>query len=187
MEKPIWTHVFNESTLVLEGVTLAEVVEFVVQVLVDLARGTVLHEKTAENTLAAHPENLAVKGNCTLETASRILIPIMGICFPFHIPGHTGILGTLALTETTVSTNSASQVEFTGTSTGVHGDGLADDEAIADQLADGLARVGVGDLAHLIGIEPDLALAAADHGRRKALLSTKVDPERKKIQRSVSR
>jgi hypothetical protein len=64
----------------------------------------------------------------------------------------------------------------------VHGDGLADNEAIADQLADGLARVGVGDLAHLIGIEPDLALAAADHGRRKALLGTEVDPgERKKF------
>jgi hypothetical protein len=34
--------VFDESTLVLEGVTLAEMVEFVVKVLVDLARGTVL-------------------------------------------------------------------------------------------------------------------------------------------------
>ena len=46
---------FDESTLVLEGVTLAEVVELVVQVLVDLAGGTVLDEETAQNTLAAHP------------------------------------------------------------------------------------------------------------------------------------
>lgn len=75
-----------------------------------------------------------------------------------------------------MSTHSASGVEFTGTGAGVHGDGLADDQAIADQLADSLARVGVGDFAHLIGIEPDLALTAADHGRRKALLGGEVDP-----------
>lgn len=44
----------------LEGVTLAQVVEFVVEVLVDLSRGTVLDEETAENTLTTHPEDLAV-------------------------------------------------------------------------------------------------------------------------------
>jgi hypothetical protein len=36
--------VFDESTLVLEGVTLAQVVELVVEVLVDLSAGTVLDE-----------------------------------------------------------------------------------------------------------------------------------------------
>lgn len=92
------------------------------------------------------------------------------------IPGHTSVLGTLALTEATVTTVAASLVELTGAGTGVHGDGLADDEAIADELADGLARVGVGDLAHLIGVEPNLALAAADHGGGEALLGGKVDP-----------
>lgn len=51
---------FNESTLVLEGVTLGEVVELVVEVLVDLSCGTVLYEKTAEDTETAHPEDLAV-------------------------------------------------------------------------------------------------------------------------------
>jgi hypothetical protein len=51
--------VFNESTLVLEGVTLGEVVELVVEVLVDLSGGAVLDEKTAEDTEAAHPEDLA--------------------------------------------------------------------------------------------------------------------------------
>jgi len=34
--------VFNQCSLVLEGITLAQVVEFVVEVLVDLAAGTVL-------------------------------------------------------------------------------------------------------------------------------------------------
>jgi len=52
--------VFNKSTLVLEGVTLAQVVQLVVEVLIDLAAGTVLDEETAEDTLAAHPEHLAV-------------------------------------------------------------------------------------------------------------------------------
>jgi hypothetical protein len=51
--------VLNQGALVLEGITLAQVVQFVVQVLVDLARGTVLDEETAENTLTAHPEDLA--------------------------------------------------------------------------------------------------------------------------------
>jgi hypothetical protein len=34
--------VFNKSTLVLEGVTLGQVVELVVKVLIDLSGGTVL-------------------------------------------------------------------------------------------------------------------------------------------------
>jgi hypothetical protein len=55
------TYVFNESTLVLEGVTLGEMVELVVEVLVDLAGSAVLDEKTAEDTEAAHPEDLAIQ------------------------------------------------------------------------------------------------------------------------------
>lgn len=58
----------------------------------------------------------------------------------------------------------------------MHGNRLADDEAIAHKLADGLAGVGVGDLVDLIGIEPDFALATANHGGGEALLGTKVDP-----------
>ena len=40
---------FDESTFVLEGVTLAEVVELVVEVLVDLASGAVFDEEAAED------------------------------------------------------------------------------------------------------------------------------------------
>lgn len=54
------TYVLNKTALVLEGVTLGEVVELVVKVLVDLAAGAILHEKTAEDPLAAHPKNLPV-------------------------------------------------------------------------------------------------------------------------------
>jgi hypothetical protein len=58
----------------------------------------------------------------------------------------------------------------------VHGHRLADDEAIADQLSDGLSGVGIGDFVHFVGIEPDLALSAAHDGRSETLLSTEVDP-----------
>ena len=139
----------DQGTLVLEGVTLAEVVQLVVQVLVDLAGGTVLDEKTAEDTETAHPQNLA---------------------------GHTGVLGTLPLTVTPVATDAAGGGQLTGTGTRVHGDGLADDEAIGDELADGLAGVGVGDFVDLVGVKPDLALAAADDRGGQALLSTEIDP-----------
>ncbi len=58
----------------------------------------------------------------------------------------------------------------------MHGDGLANDKAIGDELADGLARVGVGNLVALVRVEPDLALATVGHRRREALLSTEVHP-----------
>ena len=58
----------------------------------------------------------------------------------------------------------------------MHRHRLADNQSIADQLADRLSGVGVGDLRGLIGVQPDLALATADHGGREALLCAKVDP-----------
>ena len=42
------TDMLNQCTLVLEGVTLAEMVEFMIEVLVDLARGSVFDEETTE-------------------------------------------------------------------------------------------------------------------------------------------
>ncbi len=58
----------------------------------------------------------------------------------------------------------------------VHGDRLADDEAIGHEFADGLAGIGVGDFVDFVGVEPDLAFAAADDGCGEALLRAKVDP-----------
>lgn len=76
-----------------------------------------------------------------------------------------------------MSANPSGSGQLSGAGTGVHGDGLADDETILDELADGLAGVGVGDFADLVGVEPDLALSAADNGRREALLRAEVDPK----------
>lgn len=44
----------------LESVTLAEMIELMVQVLVDLATSAIFDQETAEDTEASHPENLAV-------------------------------------------------------------------------------------------------------------------------------
>ena len=59
------THVFDQSPLVLKGISLAEMVQFVVEVLVDLARGTVLDEEAAQDAETAHPEDLAGKESKT--------------------------------------------------------------------------------------------------------------------------
>lgn len=46
---------FNQSTLVLEGVTLAELIEVVVEMFVDLSCSTILYKKASENSKASHP------------------------------------------------------------------------------------------------------------------------------------
>ena len=79
-----------------------------------------------------------------------------------HVPRHPSILGTLPLTETPVSADPPRSSQVPGASTGVHRNRLADDEAIADELTDGLARVGVADFVGLVRVEPDLALTTAD-------------------------
>ena len=56
------TYVFDKGTLVLERVTLAQMVELVVEVFVDLATGAVLDEQTAEDSETAHPKNVARLG-----------------------------------------------------------------------------------------------------------------------------
>lgn len=140
--------VLNQSTLVLEGVTLAQLVQAVVKVLVDLAGLTVLDEEPAEDTEAAHPKDLG---------------------------GHTSIGGTLTLTETGVTTSTLGELKSTSAGTGVHRDGLLDNQTVGNELADSLTRVGVGDLVHLIGVHPDLPLTAVHDGRSEALLSAKID------------
>lgn len=41
------TYMLDESTLVLEGVALAEVIKFMIEMLIDLAAGTILDEEAA--------------------------------------------------------------------------------------------------------------------------------------------
>ena len=76
--------------------------------LVDLARLPVLPQQPAQHPLPPHPQ---------------------------HLRRHTCVGGTLPLTEATVATVATGQVQLAGARPGVGGDGLADDEAIGDQLA----------------------------------------------------
>lgn len=137
----------DHSTLVLESVTLGLAVEEVVEVLVDLTLLSVLGENTTENTLAAHPQNL-----------NR----------------HTGIGSTLTLTVACVAAVTASLVESPRAASGGAHDGLANDEAIGDKLANLLTGVGKTDLRSLVRVEPDLVGAHAKDVGRKALLESEV-------------
>ena len=94
------------------------------------------------------------------------------------IPRHPRITCSLSLSKSSVSPNPSSSSQLPRTCTRVHSNLLANDETIGYELADSLAGVGVGDFVHFIRIEPDLALAAANDGRRKALLSAEIDPGR---------
>ena len=96
----------------------------------------------------------------------------------YDSPRHSGVRGTLSLTHTPVPSSPPRSGQLPGARARVHGNRLADDEAIADKLADRLAGVGVGDLVDLVRVEPDLALATVGHGGRQALLSAEVDPVR---------
>lgn len=62
----------NQGALVLEGVTLGGVVQLMVEMLVDLAGGTVLDQQAAEDTLAAHPENLPVVREVSSSSSSYV-------------------------------------------------------------------------------------------------------------------
>ena len=82
----------NQRSLMLECVTLAQVVEFVVEVFVDLAAGTVLDEKTAEDSETAHPDDLATSQSASgLQTQPhpRDVISYLGMrasAVPFLLP-----------------------------------------------------------------------------------------------------
>lgn len=188
----------DQRPLVLKRIALREVVKLVIEVLVDLAAGTVLDEEATEDPLAAHPQNLPIV-RCQHTPPRQVLVSsssstpkiadppaIVRVCVCVcgcvwagsgrHVLRHAGIGGTLALSEAAVAADPAGEVQLAGARARVHCDGLLDDEAIGNQLADGLPRVGVGDLADLAGVQPDLALAAAQDGRRQALLGPQVNP-----------
>ena len=175
------TYVLNKRTLVLEGVTLAQVVELVVKVLVNLAGGTVLHQQATQDTQTAHPHDGPIHEPVSTSSPTMDLpsSSAPSCCFfwrGLNLRRHSSVRRTLPLTVATVPPDSPRGRQLTRTAPRVHGDRLLDDEAIGNQLADGLARVGVGDLVDFVRVQPDLALAAASDGRRQALLRAEGDP-----------
>ncbi len=119
-----------------------------VEVLVDLARLAVLAQQTAQDTLAAHPHDLG---------------------------GHAGLRRTLAVTLSGTTAGTLGGGGGAGTRSRAADDGLADDLAVADELADVGTRVGVANVVLLGGVEPDLALTASKDRGREALLCSEVD------------
>jgi len=102
----------HEDTLVLEHVTLALHVQRVVQMSVDLLGFTILLEQSSQDSHTSHPQ---------------------------YLHGHTCVRCTLPLSCAGVTTLPAGDGVFAYASARVHGNGLADDETIFDELADVLA------------------------------------------------
>lgn len=186
------TYVLNQCTLMLECITLAEMVKFVVEMLVDFARRAVFDEQPSEDTLTAHPDDLtnerkvvssvhqvkpsdycSYPSKISMRTLHKLSIRCVG-CF---LPRHSRVCGTLPLTEPTMSPDPPRSSQIPSPSSRVHGNRLSDDETIGNEFADCLAGVGLSNLSHLIWVEPDLALAAAHHGGGQALLGAEVDPK----------
>jgi len=126
-------NVLHQNTFVLEYVTLCLQVELVVHMFVEFLRLAVLGEEAAEDAHATNPEEL---------------------------DGHASIGGTLAFTGASVTTLATCLNIQSGARTRVNGDGLANDQTVLDQTSHLMARVGVGNVCVLVGVEPDLVLAA---------------------------
>mmetsp|Transcript_32428 Transcript_32428/g.73215 ORF Transcript_32428/g.73215 Transcript_32428/m.73215 type:complete len:214 (-) Transcript_32428:84-725(-) len=129
--------VLHQYALVLELVTLGLQVEGVVQVLVQLLLLAVLLEQAAQHTHSADPQD-------------------------FH--RHTRLLCAPALTVPRMPPLALGLSPRIRACPRVNLLGLFDHEAILDELADILARVGHRDLVDLIRVKPDLPLPALEHG-----------------------
>lgn len=139
----------DNGSLVLEGVTLGELVELVVQVLVNLALLSVLGEQSSDDSLSSHPEDLL---------------------------GHSSVGGTLSLTETGVSAGSLGLSQSSGSGSRVHGVGLSDNETVGNELSDLLSGVSVSNVGQLLGVEPDLSLSNAEDAGGESLSGLEVGP-----------
>ena len=102
----------DEDVLVLELVTLGGKVELMVGVFVDLLVVSVLLEKTSDDTLAAHPQDLL---------------------------GHTGVAGTLPSSRTLVTALSLGLSPSLSTGAGVHADLTSHEETVLVKFANVLA------------------------------------------------
>merc|ERR1711924_182134 len=83
---------------------------------------------------------------------------------------HTGILATNSLTGAGETSLALGSEVLALAVSGVHLDGLLNDEAVLRELANIQAGVRHGDLVDLIWVKPDLTLAALEHGGCETLL-----------------
>ena len=134
----------NEHSSVLELVTLGGEVELVVDGSVDLLGGSVLLEQSPQHSLPSHPE---------------------------HLGGHSALEGASALTDTGVSAESDGLEVLSGSGPGVHLLLPLHDEAVLDEFADEDSGVGLADLLHFAGVDPDSLSAALEHFRCQSFLT----------------
>jgi hypothetical protein len=135
--------VLHKVALVLEGVTLGFQVKFVVEMLVDLFGIAVALEEMSQDARSANPKDLL---------------------------GHTGIPRTTSFTIAHMTALSSCFQRFAGTESRMYGHRFTDDQTVLDEASDVLSGIGVGDLVHFIGIQPNFAFSAFQHGRSKSLL-----------------
>lgn len=141
--------VLDQSSLVLESVTLGRQVQAVVQVLVNLASVSVLGQQSSQDSQSSHPHNLG---------------------------WHTSVGGTLSLTVTHVSTRSLGLGVSSSSRSRVDGHWLLDNGTVTVQLSDSLTGVGRGQFSGLIWVQPNFSLTNTDNTGGKSLLSSKVSP-----------
>jgi len=139
---------FNQDSLVLELVTLGTDVEFVVLVLIDLLLGSIFSEESSKNSLSSDPKDLL---------------------------GHSGLLGTSSLTVAAMSALSSGLIESSCSSSRVDGGVSSNDDTVSDELSDAHSGVGEGDLAGLVGVEPQSLLSASKDGSSQSLLESQAD------------
>ena len=100
---------FNQDTLVLELVTFGTQVEVMVDFLADLLGVSILSEKSSQNSLSSHPEDFL---------------------------GHSGVLSSLSLTVTTMSSLSFGFMISLYSSFGVHVELSSHYQSIFEEFSD---------------------------------------------------
>ena len=126
----------HKNVFVLELVTLGTEVQLVVDVLVDLLAVSVLLEESTEDTGSAHGEDL-------------------------H--GHTGLVGTLSVTSTLMTTLALFGLMSLYARARVHADLTSHDKTILEKFSDVFTRVGQGNFGGFVWINPNsLATALQD-------------------------
>ncbi len=134
----------NEDSSVLVLVTLGCQVELVVESSVNFLCLSVFSQQSSEHSLSANPEDF-----CGPSTLSR----------------------STSLTSTSVVASPDRFEMFSGSSARVNFLFTLHDETILDQFANKHTGVGLADLFHLIGVNPDSLLTAFQHLRSQSLLT----------------
>lgn len=115
--------------------------------LVDFACLPILSQQSAKNPLSSHPDDTG---------------------------WHSGFSCSFTFSGARMSSLSLCSMGFTNPEAGMHNGGFFHNETISVEFADVLTRIGIADFGGFVGIEPDLALAAAQNFGGQGLLRAEV-------------